>query len=145
MKRSLVKSKTHPSQNAIDNYSVVGGASKLLKYFENNYKPEKLISYADKRWSIGNLYVKLNFELIRVSPPNYFYVDGQKRLHRFNFRKDILISKYGCSPEDTENNFTKNVLGLKRIYDCGSLVYQKIIKSKFINIVIIIANFLGSL
>jgi len=110
--------------NAI-NYSVMGGASKLLKYFENNYKPEKIISYADRRWSIGNLYKQLNFQQIKISPPNYFYISGQKRLHRFNFRKDILISKYGCSHKDTENNFTKNVLGLNRIYDCGTLVYEK--------------------
>jgi len=67
----------------------------------------------------------LNFQQIRVSPPNYFYISVQKRLHRFNYRKDILISKYGCSPEDTGRNFTKNVLGLNRIYDCGTLVYQK--------------------
>ena len=28
------------------NYSVVGGFSKLLKYFSNNYKFEKIITYA---------------------------------------------------------------------------------------------------
>ena len=36
---------------------------------------------------------------------------------------DILISKYGCSPNDTEHNFCKNK-GWYRIYDCGTKVYK---------------------
>lgn len=30
---------------------VIGGASKLLKYFERNYKPESIITYADRCYS----------------------------------------------------------------------------------------------
>ena len=30
---------------------VIGGASKLLKYFERNYKPKSIITYADRRFS----------------------------------------------------------------------------------------------
>ena len=108
-------------------YSVIGGASKLLKYFEKKYKPEKIISYADRRWSNGNLYEKLGFTLSHKSKPNYFYIDGLKRINRFNFRKDILISKYNCSIEISEKEFCREHLGLSRIYDCGNLVYEKII------------------
>ena len=107
------------------NYRVVGGASKLLKYFERIYKPEKLISYADRRWSNGNLYKQIGFTESHKSKPNYFYVEGNKRHNRFGYRKDILISKYGCKPEMTEKEFCRNILGLSRIYDCGNLVYQK--------------------
>ena len=107
------------------NYRVVGGASKLLKYFERIYKPEKLISYADRRWSNGNLYKQLGFIQSHISKPNYFYVEGNKRHNRFNYRKDILISKYNCKPEMTEKDFCNNILGFKRIYDCGNLVYIK--------------------
>ena len=110
--------------NVID-YRVIGGASKLLKYFENKYLPEKIISYADRRWSNGNLYNQLGFTQTHKSKPNYYYVEGIKRHNRFGYRKDILISKYNCKPEMTEKEFCRDVLGLNRIYDAGNLVYEK--------------------
>ncbi len=106
------------------NTSVVGGASKLLKYFEENYKPSSLISYADRRWSEGQLYNKLNFTFLAETPSNYFYISGYKRLNRFNFRKDILVSK-GFDKNKTEKEITKE-LGYNRIYDCGSLKFKKV-------------------
>lgn len=49
--------------NKMDN-SVIGGASKLLKYFINVYNPKRIISYADKDWSNGHLYHKIGFNLV---------------------------------------------------------------------------------
>lgn len=109
----------------VKNYSIIGGANKLLKYFEKNYNPKYIISYADRRWSNGNLYKKMGFLLTRISPPNYFYIQGLKRLNRINFTKDKLIKNYWCKPEDTERNFCYNELDLRRIYDCGNLVFEK--------------------
>jgi len=54
-------------------YHIPGGASKLLKYFERTYRPQSLISYADRRWSQGKLYDALGFECLHESPPNYWY------------------------------------------------------------------------
>ncbi len=105
------------------NTTVIGSASKLFQHFIKNVKYSKIISYADIRWSKGKLYETLGFEYLRDSEVNYFYVIGQTRKNRFNFRKDILISKYGCSPEDTEHNFCFNQ-GWYRIYDCGTKVYE---------------------
>ena len=105
------------------NISVIGGASKLFNHFVKTISPVEIISYADRRWSMGNLYEQLNFTLSHCSEPNYFYVIGNERKNRFGFRKDILISKFGCSPDDTEHNFCKNK-GWYRIYDCGTKVYK---------------------
>ena len=93
----------------------------LLFYQENN--PIEVVSYADRRWSKGNLYEQLNFNFSHTSEPSYFYVIGSERKNRFGYRKDILISKYGCSPTDTEHNFCKSK-GWYRIYDCGTKVYK---------------------
>ena len=103
--------------------SVIGGASKLFNFFVKQNNPLYVISYADRRWSNGNLYEQLNFMLSHISKPNYFYVINNKRKNRFGFRKDILIKKYGCSINDTEHNFCKNK-GWYRIYDCGTKVYE---------------------
>ncbi len=105
------------------NYNVVGGASKLLSYFIKEKKPVDIISYADKRWSTGNLYEKIGFKYIHDSEPSYFYVIGDERKNRFGFRKDLLISKYGCTPDDTEHNFCFSH-GWYRIYDCGTKLYE---------------------
>ena len=104
------------------NTSVIGGASKLLKYFIKTYNPQEIISYADRRWSIGKLYETLNFKFSHESQPNYFYVFGDKKKNRFNFRKNILIEKYNCPENMTEHEFCLSQKWY-RIYDCGTLVY----------------------
>lgn len=106
------------------NTTVVGGASKLLKYFIDAYNPKEIVTYADKRWSDGNLYEKLGFTFIHDTPQNYFYVkkSGGKRINRFNLRKDILIKKYGCPTNKTEKEFCEEI-GYYRVYDCGSKKY----------------------
>lgn len=105
-------------------YNVIGGASKILHYFIENYTPEEIISYADRRWSDGNLYEKLGFTQTSITKQNYFYVPstGQKRINRFSMRKDTLIKKYYCPIEETEKDFC-NKIGYYRIYDCGCLKY----------------------
>ena len=105
------------------NMTVVGGASKLFNHFVKQVNPCDIISYADRRWSMGNLYEQLNFKFSHESEPNYFYIIGNERKNRVGFRKDILISKYGCLPNDTEHNFCLNQ-GWYRIYDCGTKVYK---------------------
>ena len=40
-------------------FHVIGGFGKLLKYFQNNYEWNILVSFADLRWSNGNLYEKM--------------------------------------------------------------------------------------
>lgn len=104
-------------------YSVIGGASKLFNHFVKSHNPTEVISYADRRWSKGNLYEQLHFNFSHTSEPSYFYVIGSERKNRFGYRKDVLISKYGCSPSDTEHNFCKSK-GWYRIYDCGTKVYK---------------------
>lgn len=105
------------------NFNIVGGASKLLKHFLKQIKPIQVISYADKRWSTGNLYKQLGFEYKSTSKPNYFYVDNKGiRYNRYSFRKDILVSKYDADSNKTENQITYE-MGLSKIYDCGTLKY----------------------
>lgn len=104
-------------------YSVIGGASKLFTFFKKQNNPSYVVSYADRRWSNGNLYERLNFTLSHISKSNYFYVINNERKNRFGFRKDVLIKKYNCSLDDTEHNFCKNK-GWYRIYDCGTKVYE---------------------
>jgi hypothetical protein len=94
------------------NYSVVGGASKLLHYFTNKYNPSRIISYADRDWSIGSLYQSLEFTKISESKPDYKYLIGNKRIHKSSFRKSVT-------------KISESKLNIPRVYDCGKIKYEK--------------------
>lgn len=109
--------------------SVVGGASRLLKAFLSDNKDTKsIITYADMRYSNGNLYETIGFKKIGVSKPNYWYFGKTtpqlKRYHRANFQKHRLnriLQNY--DPSLTEQENMKNN-GYNVIWDCGSIVFQ---------------------
>jgi hypothetical protein len=105
------------------NTNVIGGASKLLKYFTENIEYNEIISYADRRWSTGELYETLGFNKQKETEPNYFYTRGAIRESRFKFRKDVLVSK-GYDKDKTEKEIMEE-LGYSRVYDCGSFKYNK--------------------
>ena len=103
------------------NTNVVGGASRLFKHFVVDYNPKVILSYCDRRWSVGGMYEKLGFTFSHASQPNYYYVIGKKRYNRFKFRKSELI-KEGYDEKLSEKDIMEN-RGINRIYDCGSYVY----------------------
>ena len=105
---------------------IPGAAGKLLRYFENTYKPKSLISYADKRWSIGGVYSALGFTKLHDSKPGYFYVKDSHRLSRLNFQKHKLAAVLDVfNPKKSEAENMKDN-GYYRIYDCGNMVFEKI-------------------
>jgi hypothetical protein len=104
------------------NCLVLGGPSKLFLAFVREVQPQTIISYSDNRWNTGLLYERLGFKLKKISNPNYWYVLGQKRFHRFKFRKSELVEQ-GNPPELSEWEIMKNN-GYDRIWDCGNKVWE---------------------
>lgn len=84
---------------SILNTTIIGGASKLFKYFINKYNPNSVISYCDKRIFKGEIYKKLNFKYISSSGSNYNYV-GKYNGNRMKFQKHKL--------KDLLENFNNN-------------------------------------
>mgnify|MGYP003571250476 CR=1 FL=1 len=112
---------------SLNGYRIVGGASKLLKYFEITYKPKSLITYADRRYSKGNLYTKLGFNLDHISKPNFVWMkdDHSKILNRLQcFKKNVqkMFDDYDNNLSISENLIKHFFI---RIFDCGNLVYIK--------------------
>ena len=105
-------------------YHIPGSASKLFTRFVKDYNPNKVISYADRRWSNGNLYNKLNFHLIRETDPNYWYIIGYKREHRFAWRKSILKDKLENFDENKTEYENMLLNGYDCIFDCGNLLFE---------------------
>ena len=98
-------------------YNIIGGASKLFKYFLNNYNYDIILSYSDNSIFKGNLYEKLGFLNDGQTSLNYYWTDLNKRYHRFNFNKKRLI-KMGYDKLKTEEEIMKE-LGYFKIWSCG--------------------------
>ena len=109
------------------NTQVIGGASKLLNYFIKTYNPKSILTFADRRYSNGNLYKQMGFDFINNTAPNYFYFKSSEmiRHYRFKFRKDILV-KEGFDPNKTEREIMAE-RGYLRIYDCGHMKFEKVL------------------
>ena len=108
-------------------YVCQGIGGKLFSFFIKNYNPTIVKSFADRRWTTNatdNLYTKLGFMLKEILKPDYRYViDGSyKRIHKFNFRKNILNKKHGFDLTMTESKMAENLKAYK-IWDCGLYKY----------------------
>jgi hypothetical protein len=106
---------------SIPEYVIVGGASKLLSAFERAIMPKSIVTYADRRWSQGNVYSQLGFSYVTTTSPGYWYFRANEciRFHRYSLRKtkhdDQILSEW-------ENRILQ---GWNRIWDCGNKKYIK--------------------
>lgn len=106
-------------------YHIPGAAGKLLKHFERNVKPNKIISYADRRWSVGKLYESIGFEYVRNTNPNYWYIISNKREHRFKWRKSELPKLLNDVDMNKSEVDIMKEHGFYRIFDCGNMLFEK--------------------
>ncbi len=99
------------------NTNVVGGASKLLNNFIREYDAKRIVSYADKDWSIGQLYYTLGFNNISESKPDYKYIIDNKRVHKSRYKKSNLKTILTESEQMKKDGFLK-------VYDCGKIKFE---------------------
>ena len=109
---------------------VYGGFKKILKYFINEYKPQRIITYSSLDISTGNVYEKCGFTFVKNTEPGYYWVNDSKennemfnyRKHRFNFRKSELI-KQGFSEKMSESEIMYK-RGYYKCYDSGNILFE---------------------
>ena len=107
-------------------YHIPGVASKLFSFFKKNYSWEKVLTFADRRYSSKALYDKIGFKLIGVTEPCYWYFkQGDITLkHRFKYRKSELKRLLKTfDPKLTEyQNMVRN--NFDRVWDVGNLKFE---------------------
>lgn len=93
--------------------NVIGGASKLFKYFTNNFlkKEETIISYSNEAKTKGQMYQTLGFHLENVSEPGYIWTN----------RKNEVFSRYQCQMANEYQIMSEK--GFYRVFDCGNKVW----------------------
>ena len=105
------------------NTTVIGGASKLLKFMIKDMNPSYILSYSDKMWATGELYENIGFKFKHSSKPNYWYVKRGVRHNRLKYQKHKLISM-GFDEKKTEKKIMEEDMDMYRIYNCGNNVYE---------------------
>ncbi len=110
-----------------NNWVIIGAASKLLKHFDINNEGS-IVSYANRRWSKGNLYNELGFYFVHNSKPNYFYwktghenikLESRNKYQKHKLEK--LLPLFNKELTEAENMY---INGYKRIWDAGNKVYK---------------------
>ena len=102
---------------------VVGGFSKMLKYFERTYNPECIITYGDLCYTLGNVYLKCGFTDEGLSSPCYSWQINGVRYHRSNFMK-CKLEECRKDPSLTEDQAMRSRHPYK-VWDAGKIKFVK--------------------
>lgn len=106
--------------------SVPGGFSKMLNAVKAQYQGE-LRTFADLRWSEGNLYKKAGFTLKHISTPTPWNTKSGRddlRINRFVLNKKELKRRLGgLFLNETQWQAVRR-LGYDRIWDCGKQLWS---------------------
>lgn len=89
--------------------TVVGGASKLFKHFIRENNPDQVLSFADIARTKGNIYSKLGFDFVSITPPNYWW-----------YNPETLEVKTRYQTQMKNENLIMTRKGFVKMYDCGS-------------------------
>lgn len=105
---------------------VPGGQSKLLAYAERTRPWTRLITFADHEVSDGNLYERTGWTAEKVLRPDYRYVVGGRRAHKFGYR----LARFRSDPNlEYVDGLSERELAalnkLHRVWDSGKTRYVK--------------------
>ena len=107
--------------------TIRGGASRQLKYATHHIS-NNITTFADLRYSSGNVYSKLGFEKIKITSPGYFYYKQVGNDY-------IILSRQQCQKHKLQNlldtfdpalsesqNMFNNLY--RRVWNAGNILYK---------------------
>lgn len=113
------------------NTTVVGGSSKLFKYFVNNYNSEfdKIVSFSDIAHTSGKLYSILGFNIVSESDPGYVWVcrSNENMYSRIQCQKRNLRKLFNDDTIDIENKTERQIMlehGYVQVFDSGVIRWE---------------------
>lgn len=115
--------------NKVDT-NVVGGASKLFKYFILHYSPDSIISFSDVAHTRGNLYQTLGFTPSAEIQSNYGWVDvkSDRWINRVSCQKRNLPNLFeDVTDLDVMNSTEREIMeshGFARVFESGTLRWE---------------------
>lgn len=115
-----------------DGYTIVGGANRLLRAFENDYKPSYILSYSDNDYFMGGIYERLGFiNTGQCRPRYYWFLDGleirrEKCMlkHLRQLYPELLQEAYEVEAPNKED-YVMMKLGACKVYRSGNTRWEK--------------------
>ena len=105
-------------------YKVIGGASKLFKYFINNYSGS-IISYCDRAKFNGYVYQAIGMSLKQITEPQKVWSKNSSKITDNLLRQRGYDQLFGTSyGKGTSNQELMVKNSWLPVYDCGQLVYE---------------------
>ena len=106
-------------------YSVVGGASKLMKEAVTRFEVDNVISYCDRSKFNGVVYEKIGMKKIRETAPQEIWSNGQDKITANLLRQRGFDQLFGTNyGKGTSNEQLMMEHGWLPVFDCGQIVYE---------------------
>ncbi len=105
---------------------VVGGFTRLLSHAKGELLDigvRRIVSFADLRYSEGDLYSSCGWTHEYNTKPDYQYVIGDKRVRKQNYRRGALARKLENFDESLSEKENMEMNGISRVYDCGLMKF----------------------
>lgn len=116
IRKDLVELTRHSSDR-----QVLGGLGKVTKFASKELQKD-IISFCDLTRFNGSSYLSCGYEVVKEIPPDYKYLVGSKREHKFIWRKKNIEKKL---PDVYSDGLTEKQMmelaDIPRIWDCGKL------------------------
>ena len=113
---------------SLQDVNIVGGASKLFRYFVNQYHPDCIYSFSDKAHTSGKIYQVLGFTEIRRSNPGYVWVNAKtdQAYSRINAQKSNI--KKFLHDDNIDLSMSESEImvqhGFVKVCDSGTITWQ---------------------
>lgn len=110
--------------STLPGYRVVGGASKLFRYFIKTFEINSIISYCDLSKFTGNVYEQIGMKYIRSTSPQEIWSKGAEKITANLLRQRGYDQLFGTNyGKGTSNDSLMLKNGWLPVYDCGQAVY----------------------
>ena len=103
-------------------YFIPNSFSRIIKHFVDDYNPNSIMTFADRRYSTGMVYIKVGFKFSHNTKPNYFYWRNNDIKSRYSCQKHKL-SKILKLYDDNLSEYHNMILnGYHKINDAGNVM-----------------------
>lgn len=101
--------------------TIAGDAERLFSNFVNTHKNASIITYSDISKFTGNIYLKLGFNVVKITEPGYVWVSAHNNvISRYKTQKHKLLSQGIGNINQTEDQIMSN-LGYYKLYNSGNI------------------------
>ena len=85
-----------------------------------------LLSYCDRRYSTGNVYLNAGLTLSHISDPGFFYITGGGAYAgtRYQWQKHLLKDKLPIFDETLTADANMSMNNYFKVWDCGQFVFH---------------------